>query len=363
MRAVAAGVSDVGKERDHNEDRFILLPEFDVYVVADGMGGHQCGEVASRMATSSIAKFFRSKSPSEHDSNTAMTLRASVEDANRRIFERAINSPSHRGMGTTVVAAAFHRGQRKFYVAHAGDSRCYRMRAGTLLQLTRDHSLIEEALRSRPGITKAELAYLPSNVITRALGVDSSVEPDVAVDEVLLGDVYLLCSDGLHGFVTDERIAEIVRALLAPVSSVTPSRARPALTDVCADLVAEANKNGGGDNITAVLVRIEAVDDPWSKVTSFPPRPGSSVVPPEVAAALSPVPAAPRVPSFAPSVPEGDGADRSVGGFSIEDAPTEALLTNDDSTTQRLPAKGLPRFAGAALPPSFDEPTVTNDDE
>jgi protein phosphatase len=276
MRAVAAGVTDVGKERDHNEDRFVLLPEFDVYVVADGMGGHQCGEVASRMATSTIASYFRdhkdgAKEPVEPhapDNPGPMSdvLRASLLEANSRIHRRAKMSSAHRGMGTTVVAAAFHRDDQTLYVAHAGDSRCYLLRDNELYQLTRDHSLLEEAMRTRPDISRSELAYLPANVITRALGVEPTVDVEVTSHRVQLRDVYLLCSDGLHGFVSDERIREILRTT-------------PILTNACAELVAEANRNGGGDNITAVLVRIEEVDEPWAVPKSVPPAKSRSNAP------------------------------------------------------------------------------------
>ncbi len=270
MRAIAAGVTDVGKERDHNEDRFVLLPEFEVFVVADGMGGHQCGEVASRMATSTIASFFRehAQRAGSAKSRTAINgeipdlLRASLLEANKRIHRRATTSSVHRGMGTTVVAAAFNRYEEKLHVAHAGDSRAYLLRAGNMQQLTRDHSLVEEALRTRPDITKSELAYLPANVITRALGVEPTVDIDTNVSDVRLGDLFLLCSDGLHGFVEDQRILEIIAGT-------------EVLTSACAELIAEANNNGGGDNITAVLVRIEERDEPWAHSTSVPPAPGA----------------------------------------------------------------------------------------
>lgn len=374
MRAAAAGVTDVGRERDHNEDRFVLVPDHEVFVVADGMGGHQCGEVASRMATSFIAKHFREEAQLAADGSLGARLRASVEEANRRIFQRASSSSSHRGMGTTVVAAAFHRSQRKLFVAHAGDSRCYLFRGGKLEALTRDHSLVEEALRARPEMTKAELAYLPSNVITRALGVDATVEPDVAAHDVVLGDVFLLCSDGLHGFVPDERIREILSA-------------QRGLAEGCADLVAEANKNGGGDNITAVLVRIEASDDPWSRPTSIPPRSSAGGAPSGAGSASSSrlarpaiVPRPGRLPSFAEDV--GDDLtdeptdEKPQAFFDIEDAPTEGMdwleSSLSDSATVKLPAKRLPSAAVLdedtplmAIPtervPVSDEPTVGYD--
>lgn len=260
MRAIAAGVTDVGKERDHNEDRFVLLPEFDVFVVADGMGGHQCGEVASRMATATIASYFRARRVDGNKSAISDVLRSALHEANDRIHRRATTSSLHRGMGTTVVAGAYDRDSGRMHVAHAGDSRCYRLREGELLQITRDHSLVEEALRTRPDISKSELAYLPGNVITRALGVEPSVDVDINEESATLGDVFLLCSDGLHGFASDERIREIIIA-------------NEILTNACAELIAEANHNGGGDNITAVLVRIEDVDEPWAVSTSVPPPP------------------------------------------------------------------------------------------
>jgi len=261
MRAVAAGLTDVGKERDHNEDRFVLLPEFGVFMVADGMGGHQCGEVASRMATATVAGYMRARRPeSRADGSVPDMLRNALVTANDKIFHRGMRSQGHRGMGTTVVAAAFVRDEERLYVAHAGDSRCYRLRGGELSQITRDHSLVEEALRTRPDISESDLAFLPANVITRALGVEPTVDVELHGESVELGDLYLLCSDGLHGFVAEERIAEIL------------SKAE-VLTEACAGLIASANDNGGGDNITVVLVRFEQARDPWASRTTIPPAP------------------------------------------------------------------------------------------
>lgn len=248
MRAVAAGLSDVGKERKHNEDRFILLPEFGVYVVADGMGGHQSGEVASRMAASSVAGYFRA-GPKQRPVRDALV--SALSDANAKIFARADDSRAHRGMGTTVVAAAFCPADAMLYIAHAGDSRCYRVREGRMEQLTRDHSLLQDALLERPDLTEIDLAYLPRNVITRALGIGPSVELDVRAEPVRAGDCFLLCSDGLHGLVADEDMVRIVVET-------------PTLTDACRALIRRANANGGKDNITAVLMRIEDEDAPWA---------------------------------------------------------------------------------------------------
>ena len=252
MRAIAAGLSDVGKQRVHNEDRFILLPEFSVFVVADGMGGHQSGEVASRMAASSIAAYFRHGGGGGGGRRpVSERLRAAVVQANARIFARADDSRIHRGMGTTVVAAAFSREDGELYIAHAGDSRGYRLRDGRLEQLTRDHSLVSDALLERPDLSSTDLAYLPRNVITRALGIGPTVDVDLCAARVQIGDVFLLCSDGLHGLVSDEEMTAIVEEY-------------PILTEACSPLVEVANAAGGKDNIPAVLIRIEPEDAPWA---------------------------------------------------------------------------------------------------
>ena len=263
MRAIAAGLTDIGRERTHNEDRYILLPEFNVFVVADGMGGHQSGEVASRMAASTIAGFFRG-GPKNGD--VSDKLKSAVCDANAKIFARADDSRAHRGMGTTVVAAAYSPDTNKMHVVHAGDSRAYHLRGDSFKQLTRDHSLLSDALLERPELTESDLAYLPRNVITRALGIAPTVDVDVTSCEVEPGDVFLLCSDGLHGLVDDPVITTIIRDTLV-------------LTEACAKLVEAANKNGGKDNITAVLVRIEEDDEPWSarspRLSKPPPSNGA----------------------------------------------------------------------------------------
>lgn len=252
MRAVAAGLSDVGRTREHNEDRFILLPEFNVYVVADGMGGHQSGEVASRMAASAIASYFRGEGERANAMNPGQRLREALVEANKKIHSRADDSRMHRGMGTTAVAGVYSPDDRMFFVAHAGDSRCYVVRGSNIKQLTRDHSLIAEALLERPDLSETDLGYLPKNVITRALGISPTVEVDLCSERAFPSDVFLLCSDGLHGLINDELIAEIVQK-------------HAILTDACCELVQRANEAGGRDNITVVLVRIEPDEAPWSR--------------------------------------------------------------------------------------------------
>jgi len=253
MRAIASGLTDVGLQRDHNEDSYAVLPEYDLFIVADGMGGHRAGDVASRLATDAIAEFFRSTAQEDatwpfhfdtslsEDENRLVT---GIRVANRRIFERSIRSRDCAGMGTTVVGALYSRKKNRIFVGHVGDSRAYRVRAGVIKQLTRDHSLINDYLSAMPDLTEEQRAELPKNVITRALGMQDSVSVDLVSDEPQVGDIYILCSDGLSGMLSDEQIMSI-----ATSSSDT--------NEVCRRLIAKANENGGEDNITALVIRFE----------------------------------------------------------------------------------------------------------
>ena len=252
LRVVAAGRSDVGLLREHNEDSFALLPAHELFIVADGMGGHRAGEVASQLATSTVTAFFDSTMredatwPFHYDPALSVEenrLVTSIKVANRSIYEEGVRAADHRGMGTTFVGLLVARQTNRVFVGHVGDSRCYRVRDGQITLLTQDHSLLEEYRRTRPDLTDEQLKKFPyKNVITRALGM----KPDVAVEmhrhELHAGDVLLLCCDGLTGMLTDQRIGQIVQE-------------HPSLTDACSALVGEANKNGGLDNITVVLIR------------------------------------------------------------------------------------------------------------
>ncbi len=260
MRALAAGLTDVGLQRDHNEDSFAIAPEFNLYIVADGMGGHRAGDVASKMATDSITEFFRSTSqedatwPFHFDTSLSEEenrLVAGIRLANRQIFDKGIRSREHSGMGTTVVGALYSKRKRRLYVGHVGDSRAYRVRGETIVQLTRDHSLLNDYLAAMPDLSEEQQAEVPRNVITRALGIGPSVELDVRAEPAQAGDCFLLCSDGLHGLVND---ADMVKIVL---------EART-LTEACQQLIGRANANGGKDNITCVLIRIEDEDAPWA---------------------------------------------------------------------------------------------------
>jgi protein phosphatase len=258
MRAFAAGLSDVGLQREHNEDSFIVLNDFDLYVVADGMGGHRAGDVASRIATETIGEFFKSTAnddvtwPFHFDTNLSEEenrLLTGIRVANRQIFERSTRSRECQGMGTTVVGAMFSLRKQRMYIGHVGDSRCYRVRAGKIEQLTRDHSLVNDYLVAMPDLTDEQRSELPKNVITRALGMQDQVIVDLQHDEPQLNDVYVICSDGLSGMLTDEEIERVVTA-------------SPDIRTACKRLIEKANDHGGEDNVTAVLIRIEPAREP-----------------------------------------------------------------------------------------------------
>ncbi len=254
MNFTAAGLSDVGLQREHNEDSFCILSKHRLFVVADGMGGHRAGDIASRMATNEIQTFFDATDTDGEggwsvggDADLTpqqIRLVSAVKLANQRIFQASIRNRSVQGMGTTVVSALFDRGKREIHIAHVGDSRAYRARAGELTLLTRDHSLLNDYLLVMPNLSDAQKERLPSNVITRALGMQDSVAVDVCFHPVEAGDIYVLCSDGLNGMVADDRILDIVQTSGGDIEWAAKA------------LVAEANQNGGEDNITVVLVQM-----------------------------------------------------------------------------------------------------------
>ncbi len=272
MRAMASGMTDVGLQREHNEDSYAVLAQYDLYVVADGMGGHRAGDVASRLATDSIADFFRKTSaedatwPFHFDltlTEEENRLVAGIRVANRQIFERSLRSREYSGMGTTIVGALFSRKKHRLFVGHVGDSRCYRVRRGEIAQLTRDHSLVNDYLLAMPGMSEEQRAELPRNVITRALGMHDQVQIDLVSDDPQSSDVYLLCSDGLSGMISDEEILDVV------TSSGDPD-------EICRRLITRANDRGGEDNITVLVVRFddgEAEASPDSKRPTSPAPP------------------------------------------------------------------------------------------
>lgn len=253
MNFIAAGLSDVGRERDHNEDSFCILPEYRLFVVADGMGGHSAGDVASKMATHTVASFFAATAqedatwPFSFDPQLSVDenrLLTSIKLANKRIFDASVSNAEVQGMGTTVVGVLFASESDRVYIAHVGDSRCYRVRDGEIVQMTKDHSLVNDYLSVMPDMSDAQRAEIPTNVITRALGMQDSVVVDLGTDECKPGDVYVLCSDGLSGMITDQAMRDAVVELGDDVEGLSTR------------LIAMANANGGEDNITAVLFRV-----------------------------------------------------------------------------------------------------------
>jgi protein phosphatase len=247
---LAAGKTDVGKKRDHNEDAVLLRPDLGLYLLADGAGGHNAGEVASALALTSIANFFEAtekatrRKPEVDDFGLwtgERRLGAAVSKANRDIIEIATASNKHKGMGSTIVSMSISPQAGMLHLAHVGDSRCYRLRDGVLEQLTQDHSLIVDVLELRPEIDDETLARLPANVITRALGMEPTVRVSIRSHQIAFDDRYLLCSDGLSNPLTHRQIADIL-------GSGQP------VDDVVDAFIQLGNEKGGDDNIAALIV-------------------------------------------------------------------------------------------------------------
>jgi len=247
----SASLTDPGRVRDHNEDCIESRPEIGLFVLADGMGGYNAGEVASGMATSLISDGLQEVwKPGEvartgREESKALAeklMREHIGRANAAIFTTSQNNPECAGMGTTLVVCLFY--DNFVAVAHIGDSRLYRLRGEAMEQVTRDHSLLQEQLDS--GLITPEEAKLSQNknLVTRALGIDPTVDAEIHVHEAQPGDLYLLCSDGLSDMVDDEEIRLTLITL----------RTNPNLT--VQQLVQAANDNGGRDNISAMLIRV-----------------------------------------------------------------------------------------------------------
>lgn len=243
----SAGRTDPGRVRRRNEDSFVLDPP--LFAVADGMGGAQAGEVASRLTAAAFREFHEADRlpPDER-------LPAIIQEANRRIYERARADSDVSGMGTTVTAALLTGG--RVTLGHVGDSRAYRIRNGELEQLTEDHSLVGDLMRSGRLTPEEADAHPQRSVITRALGTDPEVDVDTLTVEAEPGDLFLLCSDGLTTMVADEDILGILDAA-------------PTLDDAARTLVKAANTGGGEDNVTIVLFRVEG-DEPGEETLVAP---------------------------------------------------------------------------------------------
>jgi protein phosphatase len=247
----AFGRTDVGRRRKVNEDSFLVAPDSNLYAVCDGMGGHNAGEVASRMAIETLAAFVERSGVEKEitwpwglDANLsfdANRLKTAIRLANSRVFQSADSNEELAGMGTTVVAALVS--EKTMTLGSAGDSRCYLLREGEFRQLTQDDSWVSAALGE--GILNSDDVerHPLRNVITKAVGARDSIDLEVTEETLQAGDVALLCSDGLHGMVGDEEIAR----LLGPGSG--------SLEEVTAALVEAANEAGGRDNVSVLLLR------------------------------------------------------------------------------------------------------------
>ena len=247
MKLIAAGKTDTGIVRSNNEDNFIVDEKRGLLVVADGMGGHAAGEVASKLAISIISghllypkKFFgeynKAYSPSTNNLNSALRL------ANLAVFEAAAGSPQLHGMGTTVAAVLIC--DNRLSIAHIGDSRVYLVRSGNIEQLTDDHSVVNEQVK-RDLITREEAASSTTkNYLTKAMGISAEMEADLSELTLLGGDILLLCTDGLSNMITDQIMMEIISFAGEPAA-------------ICDLLIKTANTNGGKDNITVVICCIK----------------------------------------------------------------------------------------------------------
>jgi protein phosphatase len=242
MTLTAFGLTDVGRRRESNEDDFLLEPARGVYAVADGMGGHAAGEIASRLAIDTLREVLRrdlAASDGMSVDEAGEWLRGAVVEANRRICDSIRLHEERRGMGTTVVALV--QSGRDAIVGHVGDSRLYLLRGGELVRVTSDHSWVNEQVKL--GLMNDDTAqrHPMRNIVTRALGSRSDVVVDLATVAIQPGDDFLLCSDGLNTMLTDEQIQTIL----------AESRHNPEAA--CRALVQEANRHGGEDNVTVVV--------------------------------------------------------------------------------------------------------------
>jgi len=248
-----AGKTDPGKVRERNEDSIALAPEYGLVVVADGMGGHNSGEVASSLATETIMQFAskmlggaRPIVPEGGDpdlSVRARQLRCFIENANTVIFEKSKAFPKNHGMGTTVVAILAD--EKNLTVAHVGDSRLYVLRSGMFERLTEDHSLVMDQVKH--GLITEEQAEKSNlqNILTRALGTEEKVQVDVGEHPALPGDAFMLCSDGLTKMVTEDQMKEILSGPETPAEKVET-------------LIRMSNEAGGVDNVTVAIVEVRA---------------------------------------------------------------------------------------------------------
>ena len=257
MKITSCGITDVGQKRQNNEDNFLINDEINLYVVADGMGGHVGGEFASQIAVTTIEEVIQNVEVDPEATRpdwgalgsavaiSGEKLKYAIRLAGKRIFDRTNDEPELRGMGTTTVAMLFD--QNKVFLAHVGDSRAYLIRASTVAQVTEDHSLVNEQIRLGLITREAARNHKLKNIITRSVGYQEDVEIDTIVRPVEKGDRFVLCSDGLSNLVEENEILEVVGG------AQSTETAAQKLIDL-------ANSRGGDDNITLIIAQVDELD-------------------------------------------------------------------------------------------------------
>ena len=253
MRITSCGITDVGMKRQRNEDNYLINDELGLFVVADGMGGHVGGEFASQIAVTTVEEVIaniRDEKNLSHngrgmrDMLVQEKLKYAIRLAGKRIYERAQEDTEYRGMGTTALV--LYMLDDAGYVAHVGDSRAYRVRGDTVVQLTEDHSLVNEQIKAGLINRDAAKSHKLRNIITRSLGYQEEVEIDTSILPVERGDFYVLCSDGLSNLVEDRELMDLLQ--------------EHTFQEAARKMVDLANKRGGDDNITCVIARVDAMD-------------------------------------------------------------------------------------------------------
>lgn len=250
MRFTCAARTDVGIVRSGNEDSYLMSSERGLFVIADGMGGHAAGEVASEMAARIVAEEFRPVRGMTDQEMMAQMV-AAIRTANGAVFRRTLSEPDKRGMGTTATVMSLL--PRRYLIGQVGDSRAYLLRGGVLTQLTKDHSYVQEQVDAGRLTPEDARTHPYANVITRCVGSSEDVVPDLYIGTLEVHDLVLLASDGLTGMIDDEELREILMSELDLEPKVDT-------------LITAANRRGGLDNITTVLVRIEEVSPPTGEM-------------------------------------------------------------------------------------------------
>jgi len=266
---VGAGRTDVG-QREHNEDHVLVRPELGLFVVADGAGGHNAGNVASALATTTVANVFETSAKRLGDRpdidefglhTMARRLATAIQRANSEVIEVAKRTEKYQGMGTTLVAAAFSDDGQFIHVAYVGDSRCYRLREGLLELLTSDHSLLNDVLETHPDADDSLLAKMPRHVVTRALGMEESVRVSVRSLRVMPDDMYFLCTDGVTGALEDDQIEALLTKERTPFEHIR-------------DVLRAALDAGAQDNVAGIVIVFEeSTEVPRRRPSGRPPEP------------------------------------------------------------------------------------------